>query len=115
MVALFHRGHARPDIDHHASALMAEDRRKQAFRIGARQREFVGVANTGRLDLDQDLAGARAFELHRGHFKRFAGGGCHGGANVHDCPRSLGGKNGDADERAWDDTCNDKKWGGGNA
>ena len=88
VVALFDRGDARPDIDDDARALVTEDRRKQPFRVGAREGEFVGVANPGRLDLDQNFAGARAFELHSRHFERFAGGGCHGGANIHDGPRS---------------------------
>ena len=57
------RRDALADIDDDAGALMAEDGRKQALRIGARQREFVGVADAGRLDLDQHLAGARAVEL----------------------------------------------------
>ena len=52
----FSAGHARAHIDHHARALMAEDRREQAFGIGARAGEFVGVADAGGLDLDQHLA-----------------------------------------------------------
>lgn len=35
---------------------MAEDRRKQAFEIGDRHREFAGVADADRLDLHQHLA-----------------------------------------------------------
>jgi hypothetical protein len=42
---------------------MAEDRRKQAFRIGTRQRVVVGVADAGSLDLDQYFTGARAAEF----------------------------------------------------
>ena len=57
VVALLHRGHARPDLDHDAGALVAEDRPGRALRIGAGQRELVGVADPGRLDLDQHLAG----------------------------------------------------------
>ena len=63
MVALLHGGDARADLDHDAGALMAEDRREQALRIGARQREVVGVADAGRLDLDQHLAGRRALQI----------------------------------------------------
>ncbi len=37
VVALLDRGHARADIDDDAGAFMAEDRREQAFRIGAGQ------------------------------------------------------------------------------
>jgi hypothetical protein len=35
---------------------MAHDGRKQAFGIGARDGELIGVADSGRLDLDQHLA-----------------------------------------------------------
>jgi hypothetical protein len=42
---------------------MAEDRREEALGVVARQREPVGVADARRLDLDQDLAGARPFEV----------------------------------------------------
>jgi hypothetical protein len=34
---------------------MAEDGREQAFRVGAGKGEFIGVANAGGLDLDQDF------------------------------------------------------------
>ena len=84
MIALLHRGHAGADIDDDAGAFVAEDRGKQALRIGARQRELVGMTDTGRLDLDQHFAGARAIELDRRDFKRFAGGECHGGAHIHE-------------------------------
>ena len=89
MVALFHGRHARADIDDDAGALMAEDRGKQALGVGARQSELVGVADAGRLDLDQNLAGTRAFELDGGHFERFAGAEGYGGANIHGAPRVL--------------------------
>jgi hypothetical protein len=66
VVALFHAGHARPDIDDDAGAFVAEDRREQTFRVGARERELVGVADAGGLDLDQHLAvsGSVEFDLH---------------------------------------------------
>jgi hypothetical protein len=48
-----------------SNALVAEDGREQPFRISARERELVGVADAGGLDLDQHLAGLGAFQLHR--------------------------------------------------
>lgn len=89
MVALFHRCYARADIDDDAGALVAEDGGKQTFGIGARQGELVGVADAGRLDLDQNFAGAWAVKLYGGHFKRFAGAEGYGGANIHGAPRVL--------------------------
>jgi hypothetical protein len=62
---------------------MPEDGRKQSFRIGAGQREFVGVANTGRLDLDQHFAGLRALQLHRRHFERLARRNRHRRLDIH--------------------------------
>ena len=57
VVARLDAGHARPDIDDDARALMAEDRRERPSGIGAGERELVGMADAGRLDLDQHLAG----------------------------------------------------------
>ena len=83
MIAFLHAGDAAADIDHDARALVAEDRRKQAFGIGARQREFIGVADAGGLDLDQHFAFARSLELDGGYFQRLSGGDGNGGANIH--------------------------------
>ena len=83
VIAFFHTGDAATDIDNHARALMAEDRRKQPFGVSARQCEFVGVANAGGLDLDHHLALARPLELHGGYFQRLSRGGGDGGANIH--------------------------------
>ena len=77
------------DIDHDAGALVAEDGRKQALGIGARQGELVGVADAGRLDLDQHLAGPRPVELDGRHFERLAGRERHRRAHVHGRPRSV--------------------------
>ena len=88
VVALLDGGDARADVDHDARALMAEDRRKQPFRVGAGQREFVGVADAGRLDLDHHLALARALELHGRDLQRLSGRDGDGGADIHGIPRS---------------------------
>ena len=86
----FTRRDARADVDDDARALMAEDGRKQPLGIGARKREIVGVADAGGLDLDQNLACLRAFELDGHDLERLArlDGDC--GANVHgDLPLCL--------------------------
>ena len=64
MVALLEAGHARAHVHHHARAFMAQNGRKQAFGVGARQRVVVGVADARGLDLDQHFAELRAFEVH---------------------------------------------------
>jgi len=63
VIALFQRHDSRPDIDHDARALMAEDHGEQALGISAGPRELVGVTHTRRLDLDQHLAELRPFEI----------------------------------------------------
>ena len=83
VVALLDAGDALADVDHDARAFMAEDRRKQAFRIGAGQCEFIGVADAGGLDLDQHFAFARPLELDGGYFQRLSGSNGDGGANIH--------------------------------
>ncbi len=83
MVTLLHRGHAGADVDDDACALMAKDGGKQPLRIGARPRELIRVADAGCLDLDQDFAGAWAFELDGRDFERFAGRVSHCGADIH--------------------------------
>jgi hypothetical protein len=64
VVALPEAGNARADIDDDPRPFMAENGGKQAFRIGARERVGVGVADASRLDFDQNLARKRPFELH---------------------------------------------------
>jgi hypothetical protein len=83
VIALLHGGDAGADIDHHARTLMPEDRREEAFRIGARQGELVGMADARRLDLDQNLTGTRAFELYGHDLKWFSSLNGNGGAYVH--------------------------------
>ena len=63
MIALFQSLDAGTDVDHDPGTLVAKNRREQPFRIGARQREFIGMADAGRLDLDQNFARFRAFKI----------------------------------------------------
>ena len=41
------------------------------------------MADAGRLDLDQNLAGARPVEIERDDFERLVGGESYGGAGFH--------------------------------
>src|SRR5262245_7013192 len=83
VVAFLHRGDAGADVHDDAGALVPEDRREQALWIGARQRELIGVADAGRLDLDHHFAGLGAVELHGRDFERLAGRDCERRAYVH--------------------------------
>ena len=83
VVARLDRLHARPDLDHDARALVAEDRREQALGVGAGERVRVGVADAGRLDLDQHLAGLRPLELDGLDRERLPGLVRHRRAYVH--------------------------------
>jgi hypothetical protein len=89
VIAFLHAGHATSDIDHDARALMAENGRKQPLGISARQREFVGVANAGRFDLDQNFAVTGSIELNGGDFQRLTSFNGDGGTNFHDVPLGL--------------------------
>ena len=60
------------DLDHHAGALMAQDGREGALRVGPREGELVGVADPGGLDLDHHLAGFRAVEVDLGDLQLLA-------------------------------------------
>src|SRR5665213_2017025 len=83
MVAGLDRGDAVADLAHDARAFMSENRREDAFRIGAGQRVGVGVANAGRLDLDQHLAGLRSFDVDGLDGERLAGLPGHRRAGFH--------------------------------
>ena len=72
MVVLLDGGDARSDIDHDARTLVAQDRRKQALRVGAGKREFVGMTDACRPDLHQHFTGLRPFQLHMRDRQRLA-------------------------------------------
>jgi hypothetical protein len=72
VVARLQAGHAGPNLDDDARSLMAENGGKQTFRIFARQREPVGVADARRPDLDQHFAGLRPLQLNRHDFQRLS-------------------------------------------
>ena len=83
VIAGLDRRHARPDLADDAGALMTEDRRKDAFAVEAIERVGVGVTDSGRLYLDEDLTGLRAFQIDLDDFKRLLGLECDSGAGLH--------------------------------
>src|SRR5690606_9686163 len=83
VIALAYRGHARSDIDHDAGAFMAESGRDDALRVVAGQGELVGVADAGRLDLDQHLAGLRSLQVDLHDLERLARPDGDGGTCLH--------------------------------
>jgi hypothetical protein len=72
MIAGFQRPHARAAFDDDAGALMAEDGRENAFRIGAGAGKFVSVADAGRLDFHKAFALARWRNLNGRDFEGFS-------------------------------------------
>lgn len=84
MIAFLDAGDAAAHVNHNTRTFVTEDRGEKTFRIGARQGEFIGVTYAGRLDLDQHLALAGAFELNGGDLERFTGCDGDGGANIHE-------------------------------
>ena len=83
VIAGLHGGDARADLADDAGALMAEDRGEDAFAVEAVERVGVGVADAGRLDLDQHFAGLRAFEIELDDLERLLGFEGDGGACLH--------------------------------
>jgi hypothetical protein len=69
-------------LQHDARALVAQHGGEQAFRVGAGQREVVGVADAGGLDLDQHLAVARPLQVQGLDAQRGAGLPGNGGAGL---------------------------------
>ncbi|MNN24132.1 hypothetical protein D3C81_1375500 [compost metagenome] len=83
MVAGLERGHARADVGDDARAFMAQDRRENAFRVGAGERVVVGVADAGGLHFHQHFPGARAVQVHVFDGQRGAGFPGDGGFGLH--------------------------------
>jgi len=89
MIAGGERFDAGPDLDDDTRPLMTQDRREGTFRVIARQRERIRVADAGGLHLDQDFALFRSVELHRLYFKPLARLECHCRTHVHICSFST--------------------------
>ena len=83
MIARLDALHSVADVDHHPGALVAEDGGEEPFGIGPGKGELVGVADPGRADLHQDLAGPRAVELQRLQCQRGARLVGDGGTSFH--------------------------------
>src|SRR4051794_2488984 len=84
MVAFGYARHAAPDIDDNPRTLMTEDRRKEPLRIASGPRELVGMADPGRLDLDQHLAVFGSVELNLLDLERLTGPESDSSACLHD-------------------------------
>jgi hypothetical protein len=80
MVAYGDRRHALADRFDDATALMAQDSRKNAFRILSRQRVGIGMADTGRNNPHQYLAGLRRLDVDLNDLQRLIGSESDGGA-----------------------------------
>ncbi len=82
MVADGHRGHALADRFNHCTAFMAEDRREDTFRVGARQGVGVGVAYAGRHHPQQHFAGLGHGDIHFNDLQRLLGFEGYGSAGL---------------------------------
>ena len=85
MIARFQRRHSRTAGYDDTRALVPEDRWEQALGIRTGKREFVGMANSGRLDLDKNFALLRIGEVDLHDLKRFASGNSDCGTGSHLC------------------------------
>ena len=85
MVAWLHRGDARSHLSNDSGALVTQDGGKDPFAVKTIQSVGVGVADTGRLDFDQDFSGFRAIKIKLDDLKRLfcferdSGAGFHRG------------------------------------
>ena len=79
MVSDPYGGDAGAHLGDDRTALVAEDRREQAFRIGSGQGEGVGVTDAGRFDFEKDLSCLRSFEIDGFDRERHTGPVCHSG------------------------------------
>ena len=82
MVADRNRGHALADRLNHRTAFVAENRREDAFRVGARQRVGVGMAHAGRNHAQQHFAGLGHGDIHFYDLEGLLGFEGYGGAGL---------------------------------
>jgi hypothetical protein len=83
MVAFFHRGDARADVNYDARAFVAQNGRKQSLGIGAGASELISVTDPTGLDLDKHFPGTRTFELDVGNNEWLARIECHSCLHFH--------------------------------
>ena len=76
-------GHEGAGVVREVGAFMAEDRGEDAFAVEAVERVGVGMADAGRHDLDQHLAGLRALEIELDDLELLPGGEGDGGTGLH--------------------------------
>ena len=90
MVAFGDARHAASDIDDDPRPLVAEDRREEPLRIAPGQGELVGMADPGRLDLDQHLSVFGTVELNVLDLERLTGLESDSSACLHDLLPGFG-------------------------
>ena len=88
MVAGGDARHPGADLADDPGTFMAQDRREDPFRIETVERVGVGMADSGRLDLDQHFAGLRPLQVELDDLERLLGLERDGGSGLHDI--SLG-------------------------
>ena len=84
MVAHGDVAHSGADLLDHPTALVPEDGREEARRIAAAHRVGVGVADAGRGEADEALAGLRTVEVDGGDLGRTGGLPAAGGVDLQD-------------------------------
>src|SRR6185369_15401723 len=83
VIACLDRRHARPDLADDARTFMTENRRKDSFAVEAVERVGIGVTDSGRFYLDEDLTGLRAVQIDLDDFERLLGLECDSSAGLH--------------------------------
>src|SRR6516164_7335259 len=91
MIARLHRVHARADLADDPGAFVAENGREDSLAVEAVERIGIRVTDARRLDLDQNFAGLRSFQIELDDFQRLLcfesdGGACLHGRILSACP-----------------------------
>src|ERR1700676_4508767 len=83
MIAFAQAGDAGAHVDDDPGAFVAQYRRKQALRVGARTRKLIRMANPAGLDFHQDFARPAPIQIDGGGLQGFPGGEGDGGFGLH--------------------------------
>jgi hypothetical protein len=83
VIAFLDARHAGAHVDDDTGAFMTQYGGKQALRIVARAREFVGVAHARRFDFDQHFTGPRTIEPDGFDAQRHSRSVCNRGTHIH--------------------------------
>ena len=72
VIAFFKAGNTGANVNHNARTLVPQNSGKNAFRVSARERVVVGMANAGSFNLNQNLTKFWTFQIDSFNGQGFA-------------------------------------------